>query len=105
MSKCRHGVYSPVGQVGINQVITQMTYSFPEINAMDNKNSSLNACIYRDTREGYSKDMRFEILVWRLMSRSIAGKGKDLCGRRHGEVQELRVSEGWSLRIQGHRAS
>lgn len=75
----------------------------PEINAVEPRNSSLKARIYRDRREGYSEDLRFENLVRRPMSRSVAGKGRDLCGRRRGEVPELRAPEDRSLTAQGHR--
>lgn len=68
---------------------------------MEYKNSSLEAYIYRDRREGYSKERKFEISACRLMSRSSAGKGKDLCGRRHREAPKLRAPGDQSLRIQG----
>lgn len=37
-----------------------MKYSFPEITAVEHENSSLNAYINRDMKDGYSKEMRFE---------------------------------------------
>lgn len=71
---------------------------------MEYKNRPLKAYIYSDRREGYSEERTFEISVCRLMSRSSAGKGKDLCGRRHGEAQELRAPGDQSLMIQGRHA-
>lgn len=47
---------------------------------MEYKNSSLKAYIYRDRREGYSEERRFEISVCRPKSRSSTGRGKDCAG-------------------------
>lgn len=57
-----------------------MRCGFPEMRAVGHRNSSLKVYLYQDMKEGYSKEMRVEISVWRLMSRRVPGKKMTCAG-------------------------